>query len=144
MKVEEYIKQHTSINYCEALIFPNGDIINATPSHIEALIKQVTYDYSLRRDKLVEMIPCDASPLHWIIDRYNYGCIWYNSAIVSIDHTKAILNTIQKLIDVNILHNTVQIEETDEYKRCKILSTKNFNEASLFALKRQIIFLHKN
>lgn len=144
MKVEEYIKQHTDINYCEALIFPNGDIIDARPSHIETLIKQIICDFSLSREQLAEMIPNNASPLHWIIDRYNYGCIWYNSAIVSVDYTEAVLNTIQKLIDANILQNTVRIEVTDEYKRCKILSAEIIDEASLFTLKRRTIFLYKN
>jgi flagellar biosynthesis GTPase FlhF len=144
MKVEDYIKQHKHVNYCEALIFPNGDIIDARPSHVEALIKEVTHDYSLSREQLAEMMPNNASPLHWIIDRYNYGCIWYNSAIVSVDYTEAILNTIQKLIDANILQNVFRIDETDEYKRCKILNAKELDEASLFALQKQTFFLRKN
>ena len=144
MKVEEYIKQHNHVAYCEAIIFPNGDIIDAIPSHTEALIKQVMRDFSLCREQLAEMIPNNASPLSWIVDRYNYGCIWYNSAIVSVDCTKEILNTIQELINANILQDIVRIEETDEYKRCKILSAKCFDKALLFALKRRTIFLHKN
>lgn len=144
MKAEEYIKQHNHVGYCEALVFPNGDIIDAVPSHTEALIKQAMCGYSLSRKELADMMPGNASPLHWIIDRYNYGCIWYNSAIVSVDHTEAMLDTIQKLIDANILQSVYRVEETDEYKRCKILSAEEFNEASLFALERHTFFLQKN
>jgi hypothetical protein len=144
MKVEDYIKQHNHIAYCEALIFPNGEIIDARPSHTEALIKEVIHSYSLSREQLSEMIPDNASPLHWIIDKFNYGCIWYNSAIVSVDHTETILNTIQKLINANVLQNVFRVEETDEYRRCKILSAEEFDEALLFALERHTFFLQKN
>ena len=144
MKVEEYIKQHNHTAYCEAIIFPNGEIIDARPSHTEALIRQVMCDYSLCREEIAKMMPDNASPLHWIIDKFNYGCVWYNSAIVSVNHTEAILNTIQELINADILQNVIRLDKTDEYKRCEILSSKEINEELLLSLERQTIFLCKN
>lgn len=144
MKVKEYIEQHNYISYCEAIIFPNGEVIDARPSHTEALIKQVMCDYSLCRKELAKMIPDNASPLHWMIDKFNYGCIWYDSAIVSVSCTEAILNTIQELINADVLRNVIQVYKTDEYRRCEILSKKEIDKASLLKLDRQTIFLHKN
>jgi hypothetical protein len=144
MNVKDYIKQHNHIAYCEALIFPNGEIIDARPSHVEALIRQTICDHSLTREQISEMMPNNASPLHWLIDRYNYGCVWYDSAIVSVDCTEAVLNTIQELINAGVLRNVVQINTTDEYKRCEILSSKNFDKAKLLNLKRMTVFMYKN
>lgn len=33
LSVMEYIKQHDDKRYCESLVFPNGKIMDAIPSH---------------------------------------------------------------------------------------------------------------
>lgn len=84
MKVEQYIPLHNTeyTGYCEALLFEDGEIKDAVPSHMEALINAVCEHDGITRDKLDSMIPASASVVHWIVEHSNIIAIWYNNAIV--------------------------------------------------------------
>lgn len=62
--IEQFIKEHVHINYCEALIDTTGMIWYATPSHFEALIQES----GQTREWIDQEMPITASPLDWLVD----------------------------------------------------------------------------
>ena len=63
------LHKQTFVNYFEAILLPNGQVVYATPSHVEKLLS-ITKE---PRDEIYDKMPITASPLHWLIE-YT-GCI---------------------------------------------------------------------
>lgn len=103
MKVEDYIKQHKHICYCEAIVMDNGDIDDAVPSHIEALIKLT----GLGRDKVWELMPITASPIEWLMNYTNTVCLWYQGYMKTGNLTVEQLRTINMLSEKKIIKKNV-------------------------------------
>lgn len=116
MNVENYIKQHNCIHYCEAIIYPDGNIEDATPSHVYKLMS-VTHK---SKDELDKLIPDDAAPLNWLIGYTKCICVWYDSFMYD-SQTNEQLNTIQELVNNNILRDGIKGYYTDEYTRCDLI-----------------------
>lgn len=74
INIEDFIKEHKHICYCEAIIYPDGDITYAVPSHQQALIKITGKTI----DGLWDIIPQTASPNKWLIDYTKCIAVWYN------------------------------------------------------------------
>lgn len=74
INIEDFIKKHTHIYYCEAIIYPDGDITYAVPSHQQALMK-IT---GKTMDELWDIIPQTASPYEWLIDYTKCIAVWYD------------------------------------------------------------------
>lgn len=126
MNVEEYIKQHDEINYCEAIIYPDGTIEDAIPSHLEKL-KKIT---NLPRKVLNKMMPCSASPIDWLLGYTKCVAVWW--ALFKYDSmTPEQLNTIQELVNHGVMHELSRGYETDEYSRCTLLEKYYKNEITL-------------
>lgn len=116
MNVKDYINQHDAINYCEAIIYPNGDIEDANPSHIYKLIN-VT---KLPQKTINILMPDNAAPLEWLLGFTGCVSIWYD--LFKYDSiTDEQLNTIQELVNHNKLFNGIIGIHTDEYTRCDLL-----------------------
>ena len=98
---EEFIKQHTYINYCEVLIFPNGKIVYAEPSHVKALIKYV----GKTEEEIYSEMPIDASPLYWLINYTKCVVVYTNGYIRPKKCTVAALSTLKTLIHENLTCN---------------------------------------
>lgn len=104
--VDEYIAQHNHINYCEAIVFKNGDVMDVRPSHQETLVRLAARHYGVTRDELYSMIPIEASPLHWIVEDLGLVALWYDFAVVPYDMSDEQVATIKKLQECNILSDT--------------------------------------
>ena len=101
MNVENYINKHTDINYCEAIIHPDGTIEDARPSHIEALIL-----YSNEtKDELSEKMPMEASPISWLVDYTGCVSLWYDTCLLPETLNSLQLSTIKELIKNKIIKN---------------------------------------
>lgn len=125
MNVKEYIEQHTDKNYCEAVIYPNGDIEDAIPGHTYKLMS-ITNKSGKELNKL---IPNTAAPLDWLLEYTECVCIWYD--FFKYDSlTNEQLNTIQELVNNNILANLTTGYRTDEYSRCDLLNKFYHDEIS--------------
>lgn len=74
INIEDFIKEHKHICYCEAIIYPDGDITYAVPSHQQALIK-IT---GKTMEELWNIAPLTASPNEWLIDYTKCIAVWYN------------------------------------------------------------------
>lgn len=74
INIEDFIKEHKHICYCEALIYPDGDITYAVPSHQQALMRIIGKNI----EELWDIIPHTASPYEWLIDYTKCIAIWYD------------------------------------------------------------------
>lgn len=123
MHVEDFIEQHIHINYCEAIIYPDGDIEYAFPSHINKLA-------DISGKTLVELekiIPLTAEPLSWLLGYTKCVSLWYDSfQFDSINDAQ--LKTISLLVKNGALQNGILGDYTDEYNRSEIFKRINAGE----------------
>ena len=101
MTVQEFIKQHNHVNYCEAIIFPDGTIEYANPSHIEKLIQITNED----RDDLSIKMPWDASPVPWLVDYTGCVALWYEFCYLPESFNIKQSFTISELLKADIIAN---------------------------------------
>ena len=94
--------QHDDICYCEAIIYPDGSIEDAKPSHIEKLISLCEES----REEINYKMPVDASPLAWLVDYTNCVSLCYNSCYLPENITDQQINTITELIKNNVIANS--------------------------------------
>ena len=92
---EAFIKQHTHINWCEILIFPNGKVVYAKPSHIKALIKYT----GETEEAIYHKMPIDAWPLYWLVNYTRCIAVYTNGYIRPKKCTVAALSTLRTLIN---------------------------------------------
>ena len=75
--------EHTKKNkksyilYCEIIIDPIGNIIEARPSHQEAVLKYAMEKENKTRSEIMSMIPISYAPMEWLIDKYGLIAVWY-------------------------------------------------------------------
>lgn len=126
MKVEQYIPLHNAeyIEYCEALLFEDGEIKDAVPSHTEALINAVCEHDGITRDKLDSMIPASASVIHWIVEQLNIIAIWYNNAIVH-SITNAQMDSLRLLQENGCISDKFHIKISKEKSLCEATESGN-------------------
>ena len=120
--VDTFIAQHKQqyINYCEVVIYPNGKIEYAHPSHLYKLEEiwgvpsTQWYDGGPLRDKLWATVPQTANPCYWLCG--DTGCIvcWYSQAVIPLNCTKTALKSLKKLIKSGCMSNHSVIEVTIE------------------------------
>ena len=116
MNVNDFIKQHEYKNYCEAIVYPNGDIEYAEQGHVNKLI-EIT---GLPRCVINELMPNNASPLHWLTEYTKCIPLWEKFFIYS-SITYEQYDTIQQLVNHNIICDNATGLFTDEYTRCNLL-----------------------
>lgn len=137
MNIEEFIKQHKYINYCEAVISPTGDIEYAIPGHTYKLIDIAKEP----KEQLEKMMPIQAAPMYWLIEHTGYASIWYNFAILPWNYTKEQMDALQKLCDNNILQNSISCHTSAEKTNCQQLEnfkgTPNLIERKSFTITRK-------
>ena len=122
MDIDNFIKIHNPengsepwIDYNESIITPDYKIIECIPSHEKCMSNCIIDKYNISIPTLVEMMPTTVSPLHYMIEKYHYISIWYNSIII---FPGALMDTtISKMIN-------------DLY-RAKLLSPDIFNHISI-------------
>lgn len=74
VKIDDFIENHSFINYCEAIIFPDGDVSYACPSHQNAILNFL----NLSIKEAMDIIPICASPIHWLVDKSGCIAVWTN------------------------------------------------------------------
>lgn len=85
--------------YFEALIFPDGHVEYAVPSHQELLIKKGCEKYNLSREKLMKFIPdCES-----LINDLSVIFCWYDAIRTPRSITREQIETLYELIDNEIM-----------------------------------------
>lgn len=95
---KDFIDSHEHINYCEAIIYQDGTIEYANPSHIKALERATGKDVNWIYDRM----PITSSPLHWLIEYTGCVCVWSDFSITPTNPTKEQMNTLELLIENNL------------------------------------------
>ena len=85
-------------NYLEVIIFKDGHIEYAIPSHQMKLVDIYCKENNITRNELYAIIPITEAPNDWIT--YNLGLIqvWYNFIRRPIDITKEQEETLKRLV----------------------------------------------
>lgn len=126
MLVDDFIAKHNSLGsepwlgYCEAIITENGHIFEAIPSHQEWMIRYAMKKLGVSRDELNIIIPKYASPVYYIVERFNLISLWYNFAIVPPEYynNDDMINTLSKLITSDLVDKNIlsHIKISHEYQ----------------------------
>lgn len=106
------------ICYCEVIIDPYGNVIEARPSHQEAVLTYVMELEGKSRKEVCDSIPTYCSPLDWCLDKYGLVAVWYECYIYGV---YKYFNRFQRRT-INILKNNGLVSDvirqipTEEYK----------------------------
>lgn len=78
LEVEDFIKQHNHIQYCEAILYPDGTISYVKPSHIETLIRATGMTH---KEVYEEMPVTTPSVMSWLLDKTRCVAIYYDGYV---------------------------------------------------------------
>ena len=129
MTVEELIKRHYALNdakptdmpwiqYCEIIITKDGDIIEATPSHMVALTELYCKEFQVTEDKLREfMISNGICPIEFMVERLQCVSLWYYFAIAYPDvvYNEKVMAVLERLFDIEMLSDNCVFKDAYEY-----------------------------
>ena len=119
MNVIDYINNHQDVNYCEAIIFPDGSVEDAIPSHTEKLISIS----NVPREVLCELMPMSAAPVAWLVDYNNCCSVWFDTGYLPENVTDEQMNTISLLIKEGILSANFKAVKLYEKSICELHQT---------------------
>lgn len=115
MNIDDFIKNHKHINYCEAILFEDGSIDYAIPSHQEYLVAEYMKRTGMSKEEVWEEIPITASPIDWLIDKTKCIIIWYDSFMRNKTITQSQFNSLSKLKENKIINpnaHDILVEKT--------------------------------
>lgn len=103
------------IGYCEILIFPDGNISLARPSHTETVFSYYEKKNHVTRDEISKEIPEYCSPLHYIIEKENLVSVWYQFIICSENITPKQEKTLKFLVNHELISDKYVRTYSHEY-----------------------------
>lgn len=115
MNVKDYINQHKYIRYCECIIYPNGDIEDAEHGHQNKIMEAT----GKSKQELYQIIPRIAAPSLYLVGYTKCILVSYDFFIFN-SITNEQLNTIQELVNHDILLDGIIGHYTDEFMRCNL------------------------
>lgn len=101
---EEFIENHNRIGliaYCEALIYPNGDIQYAIPSHEQMALRIYARKNKVPMYKIWDYISKDDYSLEWLLKESGCVFLWYHSYVGTPNEKQ--MQTIKKLMQAKIV-----------------------------------------
>lgn len=102
INIDDFIKNHNRYRYCEAIIFPDGDISYAVPCHQNALMRAININTQKEIEELWLSIPNDANIVEFLIEKTKCIAIWYQFYAM-IECTKEQSQTLNKLIENKLI-----------------------------------------
>lgn len=97
--IEEFIRQHTDEKYCEAILYPDGDIAYALPSHEQKLLEEA----GLSVMDAQQQMPENAEPIVWLMSKTGCCMIAYEHYAYPKSITRAQRNSLKRLIEEEII-----------------------------------------
>lgn len=85
-------------NYCEVVIYEDGKIEYAVPSHQEKAISIYCKNHNISRKELWKLIPFTESPLHWICYYEGLVSVWYEMIVKPENITKEQKRSLARLV----------------------------------------------
>jgi len=119
MDIDDFIKIHHPengsepwISYNESIITPDYKIIECIPSHEKCMLRLIKQYHKISAPDIANEIgnfPIDVSPIHYMIEKYKFVSLWYDSIIIypgALMDTN-ISNMINKLFVNNLLATNI-------------------------------------
>lgn len=97
--IETFIKEHTYINYCEAIIFKDGRIAYVSPSHNATLIRETGKDM----DTLSKEMNTMCLDIEWLVNYTGAVAVWYNGCICPDNITAEQQHSLSRLLEEHII-----------------------------------------
>ncbi len=103
-------------NYCEIVIYANGYIDYAIPSHIAKLEmiwgvdEEDLFTRNGTRLDLLNTIPVSASPMHWLCEDTNTVSCWYNCVVFPYNYTEEQVRVVRELIQSGCIDSAIDVE----------------------------------
>lgn len=135
--INRFVLQHNKkyINYCEAIILPNGDIEYAIPSHQHKLkeIWGVPYNpYSETPSRaeqvLWNIVPPEADVCEWLCEDLKCISVWYNYVVIPINYTEESLNSYLELVKNKCVSKESLIKVSIEKSLINLRNQESFKE----------------
>ena len=129
----DFIKSYDKINYCEGILYPDGTIEEAIPSHLIKLCE--IYDNTKGMKEIEKEIPIDVLPLDWLLCKCNCVAVYYRTIIIN-DHyqqlTREQKNSL-RLLNAQQVINIPNLEDIfnefqNNYDNFQNLLKKSYNE----------------
>ena len=101
LHIDEFIKNHRHINYCEAVIYRDGTIAYVNPSHVETLIRAT----GLTHSEVYNEIPIWEHTILWLVNKTGCIAVWYGDYVAPKDKKLTLEQhiTLKKLSNSNIV-----------------------------------------
>lgn len=120
---KEFLKTYKHIRYFECIMYPDGTLEEARPSHTYKLCE--IYDNTKTLQEIEELIPLSISPIEWLLNKTGCIALWYQS--IMIDERNQQLTDIQKknieiLMERNIIILPNDIFDCFEERRTRYQS----------------------
>lgn len=81
-----FLRSYNHINYFECIMFPDGTLVEARPSHTYKLCE--IYNSSMSIEEINNKIPIYDSPIIWLLSRTKCVALWYSSIEFDYRNTK--------------------------------------------------------
>lgn len=103
VRVEDFIKNHKHVYYCEAIIFSDGTVAEVRPSHQLTVLREIDPD----TDNLFKKIPFREDPLDWGLNEIGAIAVWYEGYILPTKTmpSDAAFNSLYKLVENKLIQN---------------------------------------
>lgn len=98
------------INYCEVIIDPYGNIIEARPSHTETVLAYAMEKENKSRKEILEEMTIECLPLEWCVDKYGLIAVWYCGYMYATYNGKHPNRFQRKSLDILIKHGLIKEE----------------------------------
>lgn len=110
--IEEHLRHY--IHYFEAILFPDGHVEYAVPSHQEKLIAIACDMLKVDRDTLNNMCPPEYyfDVIKWLCIQTGCIALWETSMIIGKHITQAQYHMLEKLQEATIFLGSLSHEET--------------------------------
>lgn len=106
---EEFLKNYKHICYFECIMYPDGTLEEAVPSHIYKMCE--IYDNTKSIQEIEKDIPIHLNPIEFLLRKTNCVALWYNN--IMIDGRYQQLTEIQKR-NIKILNEKRFINLSDK------------------------------
>lgn len=105
ISIDNFIYNHDPDEswYSQVLIIENGNVLNAMPSHTEALIEL----YGKKRDVIYNEIPASDETIDYLLDKTKCLAVWYNCVIGYDSVSNSQIDSFKKLISSNVISGSI-------------------------------------
>ena len=100
VNVGVFIANHKYVSYCEAVVYPDGMIEYAYPSHIEKLISIYMEKSGKNREIISQEILSSklyANPIEFLVEKTGCVSVWYNCVYIPESYNKLQHDTLEQL-----------------------------------------------